>query len=121
IFQKFKVRAVCTTDDPTDDLAYHRQIAESKIGTGVFPTFRPDRVLEIDLTEQFQGWVDKLARASDTDITKFGDLLAALKKRHDYFHELGCRLSDHGINNCYADFCDEMAAAAIFDKARAGK
>lgn len=121
IFQKFKVRAVCTTDDPTDDLAYHRQIAESQIGTGVFPTFRPDRVLEIDLTEQFQGWIDKLARVSDTDITKFGDLLAALKKRHDYFHERGCRLSDHGINSCYADFCDEAAAAAIFDKARAGK
>lgn len=121
IFQKFKVRAVCTTDDPTDDLAYHRQIAESQIGTGVFPTFRPDRVLEIDLTEQFQGWIDKLARVSDTDITKFGDLLAALKKRHDYFHELGCRLSDHGINSCYADFCDEATAAAIFDKARASK
>jgi glucuronate isomerase len=121
IFKKFQVRAVCTTDDPTDDLAYHRQIAQSKIGTGVFPTFRPDRVLEIDLTEQFKSWIDTLAAASDTDIRKLGDLLAALKKRHDYFHEMGCRLSDHGINSSYADFCDEATAAAIFDKAHSGK
>ena len=121
IFQKFKVRAVCTTDDPTDDLASHRKIAESNLGTAVYPTFRPDRVLEIDLTAQFNTWVDKLAAASNVAITKFADLLTALKQRHDYFHEHGCRLSDHGINNCYADFCDEKAATAIFDKARAGK
>lgn len=121
IFQKFNVRGVCTTDDPTDDLSHHREIAKQKIGTGVFPTFRPDRVLEIDLTAQFNGWVDKLASVSNIDIVKFGDLLAALKNRHDYFHEVGCRLSDHGINSCYADFCDEAVAAAIFDKARGGK
>jgi glucuronate isomerase len=120
IFQKFKVRAVCTTDDPTDDLAHHKQIATSNLGTRVYPTFRPDRVLEIDLTEQFNTWVDKLAAVSNTSISRFADLLTALKQRHDFFHEQGCRLSDHGINHCYADFCDEKTAAAIFDKARAG-
>ncbi len=121
IFEKFRVRAVCTTDDPTDDLAAHRQIAESDLPTGVFPTFRPDRALEIDLTDQFNAWVDKLAAASNVSITKFADLLAALKQRHDYFHELGGRLSDHGIDSCYADFCDEKTVATIFDMARAGK
>ncbi len=120
IFQKFKVRAVCTTDDPTDDLAYHKQIAASNLGTGVYPTFRPDRVLEIELTEQFNSWVDKLAGASNIAISQFADLLAALKQRHDDFHEQGCRLSDHGINSCYADFCDEETAASIFNKARSG-
>lgn len=121
IFEKFKVRAVCTTDDPTDDLTYHHKMAESKFGTGVFPTFRPDRVLEIDLTVQFGRWVDKLAHASNIEIANFTDLLVALKQRHDRFHAAGCRLSDHGIINCYADFCDESTAAAIFDKARSGK
>lgn len=121
IFQKFKVRAVCTTDDPCEDLAAHQQIAKSDLGTKVYPTFRPDRVLEVDLTEQFNGWIDKLSAASKVSISKFADLLAALKQRHDFFHEVGCRLSDHGINECYADFCDEKTAATIFDKARSRK
>lgn len=121
IFKKFQVRAVCTTDDPTDDLAFHRQIAASDLETGVFPTFRPDRLLEIDQVDQFNTWVDKLAAASDTNIASFPDLLTALDKRHSYFHELGCRLSDHGICVCYADFCDDATTATIFDKARAGK
>lgn len=121
IFEKFKVHAVCTTDDPTDDLSHHQKIAASGLGTGVFPTFRPDRVLEIDLSEQFEKWVDQLARASDIEIANFTNLLAALKQRHDHFHAAGCRLSDHGITSCYADFCDESTAATIFDKARSGK
>ncbi|QEG36850.1 glucuronate isomerase [Bythopirellula goksoeyrii] len=121
VFQKFKVRTVCTTDDPTDDLADHRKIAASDLVTGVFPTFRPDRVLEIDQTEQFNAWVDKLAKASEVNISSFTDLLIALQQRHTFFHEVGCRLSDHGLSHAYADFCDEQTAAAIFDKARAGK
>lgn len=121
VFQRFKVRTVCTTDDPTDDLADHRKIAASDLATGVFPTFRPDRVLEIDQTEQFNTWVDKLAVASEVNISSFADLLTALRQRHEFFHEVGCRLSDHGLSHAYADFCDEQTAAAIFDKARAGK
>jgi glucuronate isomerase len=73
IFQKFKVRAVCTTDDPCDDLAAHQKIAKGDLGTKVYPTFRPDRVLEVDLTEQFNGWVDKLSVASKISISKFAD------------------------------------------------
>lgn len=119
IFQKFKVRAVCTTDDPTDDLAHHRKISESQLATKVYPTFRPDRVLEINQTAQFNGWVDKLAAASGISIGTFNELLDALARRHDYFHELGGRLSDHGIDHCYAEVCDDKLAATIFEKARA--
>jgi len=121
ILQKFNVRGVCTTDDPTDDLKFHKQIAESDLTTGVFPTFRPDRVLEIDQVEQFNTWIDKLAAASNFDVGNWNQLLDALKQRHDYFHEHGCRLSDHGLETCHADFCDEKTAASIFDKARTGK
>jgi glucuronate isomerase len=121
IMGKFKVRAVCTTDDPVDDLAYHKQIAASPLKTKVFPTFRPDKAFNVHLPEQFNPWVERLGAAANVGISSLADFLAALRKRHDFFHSLGCRLSDHGINHCFADFCTEATAAAIFDRARAGK
>jgi glucuronate isomerase len=121
IMSKFKVAALCTTDDPIDDLAHHKQIAASSLATRVYPTFRPDKSLDVHLPELFNGWVDRLAAASNTHIARFSDLLTALRQRHDFFHEMGCRLSDHGMNHCYADFCSEPVATAIFDKARSGQ
>ena len=120
ILRKFHVKAVCTTDDPTDDLACHKAIAASGLETKVFPTFRPDKALNVHLPEAFNEWTGRLAAASNTDIASFRDFLDALRKRHDFFHEMGGRLSDHGLNHPYADFCTESTAAAIFDKARAG-
>lgn len=121
IFEKFNVRATCTTDDPTDDLRYHQQIAASGIATKVFPTFRPDKALNVHAPELFLPWVDKLAAASNTDINSYGRFLDALKSRHDFFHSLGGRLSDHGLNHCYADFCSDAEAASIFDRALHGQ
>ena len=121
ILKKFRVKAVCTTDDPTDDLSHHKAIAASGLETKVFPTFRPDKALNVHLPEQFNLWVDKLAAASNVDITSFPRFLDALRQRHDAFHALGCRLSDHGLNHCFADFCGEGAAARIFERARAGQ
>ncbi|MDH3718880.1 MAG: glucuronate isomerase [Planctomycetota bacterium] len=121
ILNKFQVKVVCTTDDPADDLAYHQQIAQSGLATRVYPTFRPDKALAVDTPEAFNGWADRLAAVSDTDISSFADFLDALTQRHSFFHDLGGRLSDHGLPHCYADFCDERRAAAVFDKARAGR
>lgn len=122
ILKKFRVKAVCTTDDPTDDLAYHKAIAASGLETKVFPTYRPDKALNAHLPELFNPWVDKLAAAGNIDIgASFPRFLDALRQRHDYFHSLGCRLSDHGLNHCYADFCGEETAAGIFERARAGQ
>ena len=118
ILRKFRVTALCTTDDPTDDLAHHKAIAASTLETKVFPAFRPDKALAVNIPDAFNAWTDRLAAASNTDIGSLADFLDALKKRHDYFHEMGCRLSDHGIDVCYADTCPEATAAAIFDKAR---
>ncbi len=124
IFAKFNVRAVCTTDDPTDDLAHHQTIAKKvaagELSTHVYPTFRPDRALAIDQPDEFNDWLGQLAATSGIDVTQYGDLLDALRARHDAFHALGCRLSDHGLPHCYADFCTEKQAATIFDKVRAG-
>ena len=120
ILKKFRVQYVCTTDDPVDDLAFHRVIAASGIETAVLPAFRPDRALSVHQPEAFNPWVAALGAASNKDIASFSDFLDALRTRHDYFHQHGCRLSDHGLNQCYADFCTPKTAAAIFDKVRGG-
>lgn len=119
ILEKFKVRAVCTTDDPADDLRWHRQIAASGLKTRVFPTYRPDRAFLVHQPDVFNAWLGRLAEASNTDIADFRSFLGALKKRHDAFHALGCRLSDHGLNACFSTPCSEEKAAEIFEKARA--
>jgi len=119
ILEKFRVRAVCTTDDPADDLRWHRQIAASGLKTKVFPTYRPDRAFLVDRPEQFNAWLGRLAAAANIDIADFQSFLDALKKRHDAFHEMGCRLSDHGLNVCFATPCSQEKASEIFEKARA--
>ena len=120
ILQKFRVEVVCTTDDPVDDLRHHQAIAKSNLATQVLPAFRPDKALAIGDAE-FLPWVERLAQAANTETQTFENFLQALKSRHDYFHSLGCRLSDHGLSHCYATPCSERAAAAIFAKARETK
>lgn len=120
ILGKFHVKAVCTTDDPTDDLRYHKAIAASGLATKVFPTFRPDKALNVHAPEIFNPWVDALAAASNTHIATLNDCVGALRKRHDYFHEMGGRLSDHGLCHAYGDFPSDREAGAIFGRARSG-
>lgn len=120
ILNKFDVRAICTTDDPTDDLADHRAIAESGLRARVYPTFRPDRALNVHLPEAFNEWTNRLAEVSDTTIGSIQDFQDALAARHQLFHDHGGRLSDHGLERCYAEFCSEATADAIFHKTRGG-
>jgi glucuronate isomerase len=120
IFKKFNVTTLCTTDDPADDLRHHRAIAESAMATRVLPAFRPDNAMAVHQPARFNPWIKSLAEACDTDIGEFSSFLDALRQRHAFFHGHGCRVSDHGMNQCYADFCSEKTAAAIFLKARAG-
>jgi glucuronate isomerase len=121
ILEKFRVKAVCTTDDPTDDLAAHRALATSGLSTKVFPTFRPDKALNVHVPEIFNAWVARLEAAADTNIQILPEFLDALRRRHDYFHQMGGRLSDHGLNHAYADFCGDEEAARIFGRARGGE
>jgi glucuronate isomerase len=121
ILCKFRVKGLCTTDDPTDDLAYHKAIAASGIATKVLPTFRPDKALNVHLPEVFNPWVDKLAEVANIAIGSFQAFVDAIGSRHAFFHEMGGRLSDHGLNHCYADFCSDSAAASIFHRVRAGQ
>jgi glucuronate isomerase len=121
ILKKFKVTTLCTTDDPTDDLKHHEAIAAAGIATRVLPAFRPDKALAVNQPGQFRSWLDCLAETANVDIGSFAAFLKALRKRHDFFHAHGCRLSDHGLTQCFADFCSEKVAAGIFDKSRRGQ
>jgi len=122
ILAQFKVKALCTTDDPTDSLEHHSAIAEdSSFDVGVFPAFRPDWSLFVHLPNEFQNWVRKLESASGESIGCFDDFLKAIRSRHDFFHSLGARLSDHGCQYIPSAFCEASDAEAIFDAAMQGK
>ena len=121
ILAKFDVRALCTTDDPTDDLAHHQATAKSGLATRVFPAFRPDNALRVDDPQLFCDWVERLELASQRKVGGLPDFCAALHERHAYFHEHGCRLSDHGLDHAYADFPTTGEASRIFDSARSGR
>jgi glucuronate isomerase len=120
ILSKFGVRAVCTTDDPADSLRYHEQLQKSDFKVRVFPAFRPDRALRIDDPVAFNEWTRRLGECAAVEIKTFADFLAALRKRHDDFHQLGCRLSDHGLDACPMDECDDTEGEAIFKKLYSG-
>ena len=121
LLKKFRVTALCTTDDPTDDLRHHQAIAKQSLATQVLPAFRPDKALAVHQPENFNRWTNLLATASNVDIRSFGEFLDALRCRVEFFHANGCRLSDHGLDQAYADFCTEQVAAEIFDAARKGQ
>ena len=118
ILRKFHVLALCTTDDPCDDLTHHKAVAASESAFRMYPTFRPDKALDVNNPEAFRAWVERLSMASNVHIVTLADFLDALKRRHDYFHAAGGRLSDHGINHCFAAPCTEHEASAIFENAR---
>jgi len=122
IMQQMNVVLVCTTDDPTDDLAHHAAIAaDASFPIRVLPAFRPDKAMAVESPEAFNAWVDKLAEVSDTDITGFESFLEAIAKRHAFFHEQGCRLSDHGVETAYAADYTPGDVEQIFAKVRKGK
>jgi glucuronate isomerase len=121
ILKKFDVRTVCTTDDPTDDLQHHQSIKASGIKTNVLPTWRPDKSFGVDNPEAFNAWVGKLEAQSGISISNFTQFIEALDNRLDFFHEQGCRLSDHGLGQCPASFSSEQEVSSIFDSARAGR
>jgi glucuronate isomerase len=118
---KMNVEVICTTDDPIDNLEHHKAIKQSNWAVKVFPAFRPDKAMNPDDIAVLNAYIDKVAAVSDTDINTFQDYLTALKKRHDYFAENGCCVSDHGIEQIYAEDYTEEEIENIFAKIRANK
>jgi glucuronate isomerase len=120
ILRKFKVAVVCTTDDPADALDHHAAVAASGLGTRVYPSFRPDKALLVDQPAAFNAWCDQLAARAGIDVADLGSLLEALEQRHQAFHALGARVSDHGMEYVPFEPCTEREAAAVFAQARSG-
>lgn len=113
ILRKFQVKVVCSSDDPVDDLSSHRAINAAQNDFRVYPTFRPDRALATQDPVAFKTWLAQLEAASRKSIVTLANLLDALHQRHDYFHALGGRLSDHGLSYCHVSPCTERQASAI--------
>jgi glucuronate isomerase len=120
LLKKLKVEIVCTTDDPVDSLEYHRKIKESNTGVRVIPAWRPDKLLMVDNYQKFNEYIDKLAELSGVDIRSYSMLLEAVRKRHQFFHDAGCRLSDHGLENFYVAEYTDSEISGIFRKVRGG-
>jgi glucuronate isomerase len=122
ILAKVKVQAVCTTDDPADSLDAHRAfMAEDDRSLAMYPSFRPDAAFHLGSAAQFEDWLSRLEAASGVSVTGFSSLLLALRQRFDMFHELGCRVSDHGLEHAYPTTCSDAEADVIFRKLRQGK
>jgi len=119
LLAQFNVVAVCTTDDPVDSLEHH--IAFQKQPgrtTALLPTWRPDRAIAVEDVAAYNRWLDELAAVSNVDIATRSDLLEALRQRQAFFHQVGCRLSDHGVESMLASPCSASEADRCFDRLR---
>lgn len=116
----FSVEILCTTDDPCDDLRFHQQIKQSGLQVNVLPAFRPDKAMSVEDPKSFNTYVNALGAAADINISNYRLLLEALKKRHDFFHNTGCRISDHGLETMYADDFTHAQLEESFNKIRNG-
>jgi len=121
ILRKMNVKVVGTTDDPTDGLQFHKKIKDDNFEIKVLPSFRPDKATEIEKGQAFIDWIKKLEQSVGFSITDFSILIKALKDRHDFFHEMGCRISDHGHNTFYSENYTAEEVDLIFQTAINGK
>jgi glucuronate isomerase len=121
LMRKYNVEAVCTTDDPVDSLEYHTKIKNDGFEIKVLPTWRPDKAMAVENPADFRAYIEKLSHVSDVTISSFDDMVLALRKRQDFFAELGCKLSDHGIEEFYAADYTELEIKTLFNKVYGGK
>ena len=121
LIRRFGVEAICTTDDPADDLRWHKEIAAHPFGTKVLPTWRPDKAVAIEDPAAYKAYLERLGKAADKNIDSYADLLEALQERHDYFAQAGCKLSDHGLDTFHAADYTGQEIESIFKKVLLGR
>lgn len=120
LMKKFNVEVVCTTDDPIDGLEHHIALKNEGFEIKVLPTWRPDKAMAVENPTEYRKYVEKLSEVSGVSISKFDDLLQALRARHDFFAGVGCKLSDHGIEEFYAENYTKNEIDNIFNKVYGG-
>ncbi len=121
LLHRMNVRLLCTTDDPLDTLEHHRQLKKEGFEIQVLPAFRPDRAMDVDDPVSFNQYLAELEKAAALPATSFNEYLAALKERHRFFASNGCTVSDHGLEEIYAEDYTAAEVKNIFDKIRSGK
>ncbi|UCH15326.1 MAG: glucuronate isomerase, partial [Bacteroidales bacterium] len=121
LMRMMKVEVVCTTDDPADSLEHHKKIRDDGFEIKVLPTWRPDKAMMVDNPDSYNKYINNLAKVSGADINNYDQLLGAIRKKHDFFAENGCKLSDHGIETLYAEEYSDNEIKAIFNEVRGGK
>ena len=115
LLKQMNVDTICSTDDPIDNLEFHQAHLQNDSSIKMFPAFRPDKAILIG-NDGFLVYINQLAKAANTTISTFKDLVAALQNRVNYFHENGCRISDHGLNKVFTRNVTEQELATIFNK-----
>jgi glucuronate isomerase len=121
LLEKMNVKVVCTTDDPLDDLKFHQSFKKENTTLKMYPAWRPDAAMNVDSKDKFNAYVEKLNAVNGSAVNNFSEYLDALKKRHDYFAAHDCTLSDHGLEEIYADNYIDDEIINIFAKIRSGK
>ena len=120
LMKLYNVETVCTTDDPVDSLEYHIALKNEGFEVKVLPTWRPDKAMAVENPTEYRTYVEKLSDVSGINISNFADLITALRKRHDFFASVGCKLSDHGIEEFYAEPYTQQEIETIFNKVYGG-
>ena len=120
IIRKMKAEVVCTTDDPADTLEHHLKLKDT-FEIKVLPTFRPDNVIKTENPEKFMAYLNRLELVCGIEIRNFDTLVGALDKRHTFFHDMGCRLSDHGLDRFYHSLFTAQEINSIFKKLLKGE
>ena len=103
-----------------DDLHHHRSVRESGFKVGMKPAWRPDKAMAVENPEAYKAYIEKLGETANHNISNYQELLDVLQERHDFFTSMGCRLSDHGINEFYAEDFTETEIRQIFQKVLEG-
>ena len=121
LMRKFNVEVVCTTDDPIDTLEHHIALQKEGFEIKVLPTWRPDKAMAVENPAAYKVYVEKLSEVSGIHINDYTDLIDALQERHDFFAKVGCKLSDHGIEEFYSEDYSQADINEIFTKVFSGK
>ncbi len=121
IMRKMNVKLVCTTEGPLDTLEHHRKIRQDGFEIKVHTAWRPDQAMAVEDLQKVNIFIDKLAELCGVEISDFPKYIEALRQRHTFFHENGCRLSDHGLETAYAEDYTDSEIKTIFAKVRAGR
>ena len=116
MLRKMNVEVVCTTDDPCDSLEHHQKIKADGFVIDVIPAWLPDKAIAVEDAATFKSYLYKLSQVAGIEISQFDNLLEALHSPHDYFHQQGCRLSDHGLDKFYVKENLNGEVSSIFNK-----